>query len=143
MRGPLPLLLAFLLMIGTAHARADIYVVVNNSSPVQSLSRKDVIDLFMGRARFFANGAYDPMDMPRGSDERTEFYQLLAGLTQAQVNSFWARLIFTGQTVPPQQQPDDAAMLDAVEHNPRAIGYVRQRPAEKDARVVLVLKQGK
>ena len=141
MRHAIAAMLAAALGLCTGAARADIYVVVNAANPVQAMTRKEALNLFMGRTRAFTTADFAaPFDLPREHAVRDQFYQLLTGMGPAQVNSYWARLMFTGQTLPPQAVADEAALADAVRRNPAAIGYLSQEPADKGLRVVLVLK---
>jgi len=123
-------------------AHADFYLVVQSANPQQSLTHKEAVDLFMGRNRAFRNGDLAQVfDLPSDSAQRAEFYQLLTGMGPAQVNSYWARLMFSGQTMPPQSVSDEAAMIEKVKRSPRAIGWVRKEPADKQLRVLLVIKE--
>lgn len=122
-------------------AWADIYVVVPATSTVKTMSQKEVLDLYMGRSRAFPGGEFAlPFDLPRDHPGRVAFYHALTGMSAAQVNSYWSRLMFSGQTMPPQPLPNEAAMADLVKRNPSAIGYLLQEPADKALHVVLVLK---
>ncbi len=143
MRGPL---IAFTLCVSAWFAptdsRADIYVVVQAANPTRALTQKEATDLFMGRTRAFANGDFAlPFDLPRDSATRAAFYLALTGMSPAQVNSYWSRLMFTGQTMPPQALPAEAAMVDIVKRNPSAIGYLSTEPTDKGLRILLVLKE--
>lgn len=132
-----------LLLLATAlPARADFYVVVHTSNPQRSLTQKEAVDLFMGRSRAFANGDFALIfDLPRDHPRRAAFYQALTGLSVAQVNSYWSRLMFSGQSVPPQSLPDEAAMASILRRNPSALGWLSREPTEPGLRVVLVLKE--
>jgi hypothetical protein len=123
-------------------ARADVFVVVPTASSVHAMSQKELVDLYMGRSRAFPDGTFAlPFDLPRDHPGRAAFYQALTGMELAQINSYWSRLMFSGQTLPPQPLPGEAAMADLVRRNPSAVGYVLQEPAaDKGLRVVLVLK---
>lgn len=125
-------------------AQADVYVVVPATSSVKAMSQKEVVDLYMGRTRAFPGGDFAlPFDLPRDHPGRATFYQALTGMGPAQVNSYWSRLMFSGQTMPPQPLPSESAMADLVRRNPSAVGYLLQEPAaDKGLRVVLVLKEG-
>jgi len=141
MRHAIATMLAAVLALCTGAVRADIYVVVNAANPVQAMTRKDALNLFMGRTRAFTTADFAaPFDLPRDHAVRDQFYLLLTGMGPAQVNSYWARLTFTGQTLPPQAVADEAALVEAVHRNPAAIGYLSREPADKGLRVVLVLK---
>jgi hypothetical protein len=123
-------------------AHADFYLVVQSANPQQSLTHKEAVDLFMGRNRAFRNGDLALVfDLPRDSAQRADFYQRLTGMGPAQVNSYWARLMFSGQTMPPHSVADEAAMIETVKRNPSAIGWVRKEPANKQLRVLLVIKE--
>lgn len=135
--------LVLALAMAWAVARADIYVIVNTNNAMRPLTNKEAIDLFMGRTRTFPNGDYVlACDLPRDHASRVTFYQSLTGMTQAQLNSYWSRLMFTGQVMPPQTIGSEAAMLEMVRRNPGAIGYVGQEPQDKGVRVVLTIKTG-
>lgn len=140
MRCRLPLLLTSLLLAGAA--RADFYVVVNAANPERNLSAKEAIALYMGRSRAFTNGEVALiLDLPRDDPRRAAFYQALTGMTVAQVNSYWSRLMFSGQSVPPQALPDETAMLAALRRNPGALGWLSREPADPALRTVLVIKE--
>ena len=126
-------------------AQADVFVIVPTSSTVKAMSQKELVDLYMGRSRAFPDGTFAlPFDLPRDHPGRAAFYQALTGMDLAQINSYWSRLMFSGQTLPPQPLPGEPAMVDLVKRNPSAVGYVLQEPAaDKGLRVVLVLKTPK
>lgn len=133
----LPLALLFALP-----AQADFYVVVNAANPQRALTQKEAVDLFMGRSRAFAGGDIALIfDLPRDNARRAAFYQALTGMGVAQVNSYWSRLMFSGQSVPPQALPDEAAMVSMVRRNPSALGWLSREPVEPGLRTVLVIKE--
>jgi len=138
------LLALFAILAVWLPAHADIFVVVPAASAVKSMTQKEVVDLYMGRSRAFAGGDFAlPFDLPRDHPGRAAFYQALTGMGPAQINSYWSRLMFSGQVMPPQPLPGEAAMADLVKRNPSAIGYLLQEPTDKGLRVVLVLKEAK
>ncbi len=133
--------LALGLPLASRPAQADIYLVVQAANPVKSLTQKEAVDLYTGRSRAFSNGDMAIMfDLPRDSGQRASFYQALTGMNLAQINSYWARLMFSGQTMPPQILPNEQVMVDIVRRNPNALGYLSQEPSDKSLRTVLVLK---
>ena len=144
-RGLVATLLIAWLWVVALPARADVFVVVPTSSSVHAMSQKELVDLYMGRTRAFPDGTFAlPFDLPRDHPGRAAFYQALTGMDLAQINSYWSRLMFSGQTLPPQPLPGEAAMMDLVKRNPSAVGYLLQEPAaDKGLRVVLVLKVAK
>lgn len=134
------LVLAALALAPLAHA--DFYLIVQAANPQRALTQREAVDLFMGRNRAFHNGNVAQVyDLPRDSTERANFYQLLTGMGPAQINSYWARLMFSGQTMPPYAVENEAAMIAVVKSNANAIGWVQKEPNDKGLRVLLILKE--
>lgn len=133
---------AILALAVVTATRADLYVVAHASNPQASLTQKEVVELFMGRHRAFADGGFAfVLDLPRDNPVRDRFYQNIAGMSPSQVNSYWARLMFSGQATPPQPLPDERAVVEVVKRNPNALGYLGSPPADKGVRVVLVARE--
>ena len=141
MRGARFTLLAFLLPLlwlpHTARAQ-DVVVVVNAGSHIRSLTRDQVIDIFMGRFRQLPSGATAlPIDVADAAVRQT-FYQRLVHKSLAEIGSYWARLVFSGEGSPPFQAPDMRTALALVAANPDAIAYC-YRAAVTGRRVRVVL----
>jgi hypothetical protein len=122
-------------------AKADFYIIVHASNSQRTMTQREVVDLFMGRSRAFVGGEFAiAFDLPRESPSRAAFYKALTGMSAAQVTSYWSRLMFSGQSMPPQPLPDETTMVEIVKRNPNAIGWVTREPADKQVRTVLVIK---
>lgn len=121
-------------------AVADPVVVVAAGSPLPTLSRSQAVGYFTGRMRNLPGGELvQPLDLPTSHPLRERVYRLLTGLGPAQMNSYWARLSFSGQMQPPQVVDTEAVMLRSLRDNPRAIGYLAKPPEDDRLRVLLVL----
>lgn len=126
----------------SACAHADVYVVGHANSEVSTLSKTQVADLYLGRARTLPSGGFALVfDQPRDSPARERFFKAMANMPLTQVNAYWSRLMFTGQVQPPMQLPNDQAILDVVARNASAVGYVTQTPKDKNVRVLMVLNE--
>jgi ABC-type phosphate transport system substrate-binding protein len=132
------LLISLLLVMFMPSARAELAIIVHINNKVDSLTAKQVQDIFMGRSRTFPNDKY-ALPIDQSSPLRAEFYQKLTGRPVEQVNAYWARIMFTGQASPPQQLPDDKTILQTVRENEGAIGYIDSEQVDKTIRVVLRL----
>ena len=111
--------------MATESSSEELVLVVNPESGINSLSRTELINLYMGRFRQLPSGNTAlPIDL---HDVRAEFYQLLVNKTLADINSYWARLVFSGRASPPRQAQDVAEVLDIVANNKGAIGYLRRK----------------
>ncbi len=124
------------------HAFADVVVIVNAANPVRSMSAEEVAALYLARSRTFSSGEFALVfDQPRDSALRKRFFKLVANMEIGQVNTYWSRLMFSGQEMPPQPLPGEQAVIDIVRRNPGAIGYVSAPPKESNLRVVLQIKE--
>jgi ABC-type phosphate transport system substrate-binding protein len=139
---------AFILMFSLlgatlAHAAepTSLVVVVNPQSGVDKLSREEIIDIFLGRYRKLPSGKTAlPIDMAEANTERARFYQLLVKKSSSEMSSYWARLVFSGQTSPPFQVPDTQAALELVQSSPNAIAYIDRSAVNASVKVVFELK---
>jgi ABC-type phosphate transport system substrate-binding protein len=124
--------------MSSANEPASIVVIVNPASGVDQLSRTEVIDIFLGRYRKLPSGrAALPIDVSEPSTERARFYQLLVKKSPAEISSYWARLVFSGQTSPPFQVADAKTAVELVQSNPNAIAYVDRASVNAHVKVVL------
>jgi ABC-type phosphate transport system substrate-binding protein len=136
------LLLLLLPFLWLAHAaRADdMVVIVHPGSHIRSLTRNQVIDIFMGRFRQLPTGATAlPIDAADPA-ERQRFYELLVHKDLAEIGSYWARLVFSGEATPPFRAPDSRTALELVATNPDAIAYCYRSAVKGRVQVVLDLK---
>jgi hypothetical protein len=109
---------------------------------VQSLTAKEVSDLYLGRLRTIGGGESTLLlDQPRNSPLRERFFHLLNGMTLPRVNAYWARLQFSGDTQPPVQLADSQNIIEAVKRHRSAMGYIDTSQINDGVRVVLRLKE--
>lgn len=115
--------LALYLVMNLAHA--DVVVVVSKDNPTSVLTTQQIERIFLGKLMQFPDGrSAIPLDMPRDSSVRDDFYQIAVNKTDGQVRSYWSRLIFTGGGVPPKAAISTEDMLKLVADNPNTVGYV-------------------
>ena len=133
----LKITLLSLLCFTTFNTCAGIVVVVNKDNPVSDLSKREIIDLYMGRNLYFPDGKLAlRLDHPPTSYERETFYQQLVKKSVAQVNAYWAKLLFTGKASPPMLMENSEQLLDTVRNNRNAIGYMDEVNLDKSVKVV-------
>ncbi|MDD5581451.1 MAG: hypothetical protein PHY16_19570 [Methylobacter sp.] len=132
------LLISLLLAMCMPSAQAELVVIAHFKNSIVGLTAKQVQDLFLGRERTFPNGKF-ALPIDQSSPLRAEFYEKLTGRPVEQINAYWARIMFTGQASPPQQLPDDKAVLQTVRENEGAIGYIDKTRVDNTVRVLLLL----
>ncbi|NTV95467.1 MAG: hypothetical protein HGA75_08640 [Thiobacillus sp.] len=136
------LLIATLLLPPQAWANPDLVVVVNARSGVDRLSLDDAVNIFMGRYRQLPSGIPAlPIDQPEAQPERALFYRLLVNKDLAEINAYWARLLFSGKTSPPHQAKSTVEILDLLARQRGAIGYIERSQVDSRFRIVLDLER--
>ena len=122
-------------MLVAATAQADVVLVVAENSPIESLKRHDVEDIFLGKAASLPKiGKVTPLDR---NDEklREQFYTAYAGKTLSQVKAHWAKIIFTGRGYPPKTVGLDE-LKATLRNNPTAIGYMSTEQVDDDLKIL-------
>jgi len=119
---------------------SSIQVIVNVKSELTELNRKQVMSLFLGRARSFPNGkSTKAFDYQIGSQLRENFFEWLTGKSISDIDAYWARLRYSGRTSPPRVISDLDTILYIVSKNQNAIAYIRQQDPAQLARQGIVV----
>lgn len=124
-----------LLLVSSLTIADDIVVIGNIDNELNELTKRQVIAIFMGRTRSFSNGV-----RARPLDEeslRNAFYEQLTHRSIKQIDAYWARLTFSGQTSPPPVREGQQDIIDEVKKSKGKIAYISQ--AELDETQVKVL----
>lgn len=122
------------LAVATARAADPEIVVIGNTAAVQSMTKDELAELFIGKRK-----GMNLLDLPDSAPAKATFYQKVSGHDLAQVKAMWSRLIFTGKAMPPKELPDAAAVKKAVAADPRALGYIRKSDVDSSVKIVLTL----
>ena len=112
-----------------------IVVVVHVDNPIESISKRQLIDIYMGKYVAFPDGQKaQPIDGP--SEIRTQFYKTLVGMSLPQINSYWSRVRFTGRATPPVSYNSVSFIQEFLGKNNLAIAYVREYDVTNQMKVV-------
>lgn len=133
--------LGLLASAGLVHAE-PLVVIVHPQAGVTTLTRAEAVNIFMGRSHRLPSGiiAY-PVDLSGDSPLRSQFYQRLLQRTPAEVDAYWAHLIFSGDNSPPMKVPTPAMVVELVATNRNVIGFVEASLAGPSVKVVLTLNE--
>jgi ABC-type phosphate transport system substrate-binding protein len=124
--------------LGISAVSADVVAVVSSKSPVTTLSKNQILDIFLGKRTSFPDGSSAvPIDQTEGSAVRDEFYSKMAGMSPPQVKAFWSKIIFTGRGQPPKTVASSLEAKKLLVANPNAISYIDQSLVDNSVRVVL------
>jgi len=117
-------------------------VVVNKNNPIESLSKREVIDIYMGRFLTFPDGEHvQPLDLPSQSSLKNDFYVSLVNQDERKIKAYWARLLFSGRAKPPETLDSIAAILAKVEKINQAIAYIPATAVTDNVKVVYRLDE--
>lgn len=124
----------FILMASSSYAQL---VIVINKENSNTLSKKDVSRIFLGKEKKFADGSETiPINQANGSSARDTFNQEVLGRSSSQVAAYWSRLVFTGKGIPPKEVDSSADVITLVEKNKSAIGYVDKADVTDTVKIV-------
>ena len=116
-------------------------VIVNQASPVTSLTRTDASKLFMRKITKWPNGhAVLPIDQVAASPTRRVFSDDIHRMDVPRVKNYWQGLVFSGRGEPPPERASDADIVQYVRSNPDAIGYVSASAPVADVKVIAIQK---
>ena len=134
MKKMLPLAAALLL---SCSAQASVVLVGNPSAT--ALNKTQASKLFLGKMKKLPWGG-KPMlvELQTGAPLRVEFHQKVTGKSEAQLQSYWSRLVFTGKASAPVQMADSAQVKQRIASHANAIGYIDE--ADLDGSVKLLYK---
>lgn len=119
----------------------SLVVVVNSKSSTGSLSKKDLVDIYMGRFNKFPNGeSVLPIDFSSGSGNREAFYELLVGKSERKINAYWSRLLFSGRATPPQKVDSTAEVASIIKNDTHALAYLRASDVQPGMKIVYEFK---
>ena len=134
------LFITLLLALAAWPAFAANWVLVTSAkSGVTHLSQDEVTNIYLGRYRRLDSGlTAEPLDQPADSAIKADFYRHVVDKSPAEINAYWARLVFSGKTKPPPTVSNSEEAIRFVMTHPGALAYVERSKADK--RVVVVFE---
>lgn len=134
-------LLRILVLASTAimaNAYAGV-VLVGHPGIATTLTTEQAANLYLGKGNKLPNGVTAVVfELENGDPLRVEFHAKVTGKSEAQLQSYWSRLVFTGKGTPPPQLKDAAQMKYSIASTVNAVGYIDE--AQVDGSVLVLLK---
>ena len=130
------LIAALALYACAAQALAGSVVVVGASSTIGPTPKSDIVKVFLGKKKALPGASVVPIDQDDGNGARLDFYNNTVKKTQAQLKSYWSRLIFTGKGQAPQVVGNDGDVKSMVATNPNLIGYIDEASVDASVKVI-------
>lgn len=131
------LILVAFLFAPVSLANEPLVVVVNKTNEISQLSKKQVIDIYMGRYLSFPDGkSVSPIDFPANSDIKQSFYLMLVNQSERKIKSYWSRLLFSGRAKPPIEAKSQENAIFLVEQTSDAIAYLLREQVTSEMKIV-------
>ncbi|MDM7862341.1 hypothetical protein QTP81_17165 [Alteromonas sp. ASW11-36] len=125
-----------------ADASDSLVVVVHAGNAIEALSKKQVIDIYMGRYSSFPNGQpAAPIDFPDESVEKALFYQLLVNQDLRKIRSYWSRLLFSGRAKPPRELETASEIAQYLDTDINTLAYVPRSQVTTEMKIVYQFDQ--
>lgn len=125
-------------VLGAGLANADV-VLVGNPAIGGTLTADQASALYLGKGNKLPNGSNATVfELENGNPLRVAFHDKVTGKSEAQLQSYWSRLVFTGKGSPPTQLANTGLMKSTIASTPNAVGYIDE--SEVDASVIVLLK---
>ena len=132
-------ILTFLLFSLDSYGQ-EIAVVVSKANNINELSKKEVIDIYMGRYITFPDGkSAKPLDLVEQSQIKNDFYLRLVNQSEQKINAYWARLLFSGRAKPPESVESIEEVFSHLEKYESAIAYIPEEEVTDSVKVVYKL----
>jgi len=102
---------------------ADMVVIVHPSNNSE-ITKAQVKKIFLGRSTTFNNGEKAIAIETEGGKTKEQFLKQVIRKDKSAVESYWARMLFTGKATPPKQYSTEEEVKKLVASNPNTIGYI-------------------
>lgn len=113
---------------GKGTEQADVVVIVNARNPLEKMTATEVRNYWMrkGAQRIWPglNEGVKPADRKSSCEERDTFYKRMIGLSQMEIESYFAAKQYQNADQPPKKFASDAEILAYVAEHVGAIGFV-------------------
>jgi ABC-type phosphate transport system substrate-binding protein len=131
-------LVGLAMSIGPGAVMADVVVVVSVKSSVTTLSKSQIVDIFLGKTSRFPDGSLAvPINQQEGIAARDQFYTDFASKSAAQLKAHWSKVIFTGRGQPPLEASSVIELKKLIVNNPNSISYIDRDAVDASVKIVL------
>jgi hypothetical protein len=130
------LALITLLLLSQCCSRANAGAIITaKNSLLPPLDAEGARRLFLGRIPSI-NGVEITVIYQQSGTERSDFETKVIGKTGAELNTYMARLIFTGEAKPPLELPGDLSVKTRVNSTAGAVGYINNSAIDGNVKVL-------
>ena len=115
----------FLLLVAIVPAMArDLAIVANPAFPRDHLSLQEVKAIYLGETRYLDSLKVQPVDQRDSNPIKRVFVEKVLTSTVQDYRSYWLKRVFREGVMPPVVKASDSEVLDVIQGNPGAVGYI-------------------
>jgi len=121
-------------LLSSMNAFAGLVVVGNPA--MSELDASTVKKLYLGKAKSLQ---IEAVDLEDGHPKKGEFHQAITQKTEAQLQAYWAKRVFTGKGQPPKAVGQESLAKDMVASSTNTIAYIDESLVDSTVKVILKL----
>lgn len=121
-----------LCLAASSFAQATVVVIANPAAA--DLDASTIKKVYLGKAKSLN---IDAIDLDDGQPLKSEFHAKVTGKTEAQLQAYWAKKVFTGKGQPPKAVSSSAIVKNTVANTTNAIGYIDESEVDGSVKVIL------
>ncbi len=129
-------LVAAVLVSAPRAAPPDVVLVAHAEVPADTLSRRQVARIYLGKTTRWEGGLSIQPALFQGEPAHETFVREVLGRSPESFSVYWKRMVFTGKGRPPQAFDDPADLGAYVRETPGAIGFLPAGAGTADLKVI-------
>lgn len=114
---------ATIMMLSFA-AFADVIVIANRDVPEDTLSQKDVQEIFLGKKVQWSDHSRVHCAVVGDDQVHGKFLKLYVKLSKMDWKIYWKRMVFTGRGLPPETRASEAELIEYISRTKGSVGYI-------------------
>ena len=114
---------SWLMLGGFSTALAGETPIVKQDNPTESVSKKNLKKMLLGKAKKWKNGDKVVLATLSGGDTHEKFIKTFAGKTAKQFTNYWRKMVFSGKGKMPKSFDSEEDLAAFVADNKGALGY--------------------
>lgn len=119
-------------------AGEDVIIVANKNAPADTMSYRDIKNIFLGHKTKWSNGQKIIIASLSGSETHKTFLKKYIQKSPSQFKRYYKSLVFTGKGKMPRSFSTQESALKFVTNTDGAIGYISSQLANDGVRIVTV-----
>ena len=125
------------LFLGVVVQASAAVVLVGNPGITDTLTKDQAAALYLGKTtKLPSGGAVVLYDLEASDPLKAEFNSKVTGKSEAQLQSYWSRLVFTGKATPPAKLANADLVKSTVAANANAAGYMDESKVDGTVKVL-------